>query len=175
MSLTRLRAGAAAVLSAGLLAGCWSSPAQPIAVAGLRMAEDQPEYWAGAECSGVHEVTVEVPGESGADPEHTWTMSAQEGTASLETFVVGEPPSGFVSDDPPPDWPQEGTVRVRVLDEDGRILGSFLGQLDSLAESGEHPDQWYVDGEGWVDEAEFGELAHEGPGGSYPFCEMPED
>lgn len=173
MSVTGVRATIAAVLSAGLLAGCWSSPAEPMVVAGLRMVDDQPEYWAGAECDGVGEVTVEVPGESGAEAEHSWTMTAQEGTASLETFVVGQPPSGFVSDDPPPDWPAEGTIRVRVRDGQGRILGGFLWQLDAVAGSGDHRDEWYAEGHGWVDEQEFGELTDEGPAGFYPFCEVP--
>ena len=174
MSVTKVRATIAAVLSAGLLAGCWSSPAEPMVVAGLRIVDGQLEYWAGAQCSGVGEVTVEVPGESGEDPEHTWTMTAEEGTASLETFVVGEPPSGFVSNDPVPDWPAEGTVQIDVLKEDGGVLGNHLWQLDSLAESGDHPDEWYADGHGWVDEEEFGELVDAGPAGYYPFCEVPE-
>lgn len=174
MSLTGRRTIIATVASASLLAGCWSSPAHPVVVAGMRMVDDQPEFWAGAECSGVGEVAVEVPGESEEEPAHSWSMTAQEATASLETFVVGEPPSGFSSDDPAPEWPTDGTLRVRVYDENGRVLGSFLWQLDTLAGSGDHPDEWYADGHGWVDEDEFGELVDEGPGGYYPFCEIPE-
>ncbi|QFG68950.1 hypothetical protein [Ornithinimicrobium pratense] len=173
MSLTRLGVTTAAVLSAGLLAGCWSSPAEPMVVAGLRMAGEQLEYWAGTQCPGVGQVTVEVPGKSGADAEHTWTMTAQEGSSSLETFVVGDPPSGFVADAPAPDWPPEGTVRVQVRDDDGGVLGSHLWSLGSLAESGDHPGEWYAEGHGWVDEEGFAELADEGAG-SHPFCEVPQ-
>lgn len=173
MSLTRRGATTAAVLSAGLPAGCWSSPAEPMVVAGLRMVDGQLEYWAGTQRSGVGEVTVEVPGASGADPEHTWTMSAQEGTASLETFVVGEPPSGFVADVSPPDWPAEGTIRVQVRNEDGGVLGNHRWSLAPIAESPDHPGEWYADGHGWVDEEELGELVDAGPAGYYPFCEVP--
>lgn len=160
----RMRTAAAVpLLTAGLLAGCWSSPEPPEQTfVGLRLSEGAPEFWPGRTCEGVSAIEVEVETPQ-AEPQ-SWTATAEDGTGTVETVRLGEPPAGFTSTDPAPTWAQDAEVTVAVLGEEGLPYSRSTWSLAEVATAqGRTADgQWLTTLDRWVGEDDVEDLADEG-------------
>lgn len=158
----RLRAIVLPLLAVGLVSGCWSSPEPPgETFVGMRLADGSPVFWAGRTCAGVSSLEVETTS-AGASGSQTWTMTAQDGTGSFESVVLGASAPGFTSADAVPDWSEVDTVTVAVLSPDGPYSRSTWSLAELAGEGAGADGRWFTTLDRWVGEEDVAGLADEG-------------
>ncbi|WP_010147662.1 hypothetical protein [Serinicoccus profundi] len=122
---------------------------------------EQLEFWAGRDCAGVASVTVLMGPADG--PEREWVMTAEQGTGSVESFVVGEAPAGFVAPGAAPEPAADDTITVVVRGEDDLAFSRTSWQLtDVTAGEGAQEGEWLTPSGEWVSESDASALAEDG-------------